>query len=54
MKFIGSEVIGDIDWLSGTIGGIGEVPDKISVTDSNLGIESVSSSASIGHQMSQG
>ncbi len=33
-----SVVIGAIDWLSGTIGGIVEVPDTFSVTDSKVGI----------------
>ncbi len=56
-----------IDWLSGTIGGNGEVPDIILVTYSkvgigkpktsepnpNLPIESVLTSASIGHRISQ-
>ncbi len=47
VKFIESEVIGDIDWLLSTISGIAEVPDKILVTKSKVGIKSVSSSASI-------
>ncbi len=33
-----SVVIVEIDWLSGTIGGIGGVPDTFSVTDSKVSI----------------
>jgi hypothetical protein len=36
VKFIKSVVICAIDWLSGTIGGIGEVPDTFLVTNSKV------------------
>jgi hypothetical protein len=65
VKFIEFVVIGAIDWLSGTIGGIGEVPDSHRQQSqhrrpddisswSQFSIWVVLSLAAIGHQMSQG
>ncbi len=38
VKFIKLVVVDAIDFLSGTIGGIGDIPNKILVTDSKVGI----------------
>jgi hypothetical protein len=46
MKFIESVAIGAIDWLSGTIGGIGGVPDNTQVTKRKVGIGDLMTSVS--------